>query len=255
MGTPAFRLEHVSVALGDPPTDILRRISLDIFHNETLALVGKSGSGKSTLVNALSGLLPVSHGAIERSPGRFGELRTATVFQEAHLFPWLTAVDNVAISLRLGSHPRRLPRRRDRRSKALGVMQLLGIDEFADRYPHELSGGQQQRVSIARAVAAEPDVLLLDEPFSSLDVATRNGLQEWLVDHRHDLAPTVVLVTHDLSEALFVADRIALLSGDGGSLQIWASDVQDRHELVQSSVLAEIENRIFSLSTPNQGSQ
>lgn len=255
MGTPAFRLEQVSVALGDPPTDILRRISLDIFHNETLALVGKSGSGKSTLVNALSGLLAVTDGVIERSTGRFGNLRTATVFQESHLFPWLTAADNVAISLRLRSHPQRLKRRGERRSQALGVMRLLGIDEFADRYPHELSGGQQQRVSIARAVAAEPDVLLLDEPFSSLDVATRNGLQEWLVDHRHDLAPTVVLVTHDLSEALFVADRIALLAGDGGSLQIWASDVHDRHELIQSSVLTEIESQIFSLSTPNKGSR
>lgn len=254
MGTPAFRLKQVSVALGDPPTDILRRISLDILHHETLALVGKSGSGKSTLVNALSGLLTPSGGIIERSTGRFGDLRTATVFQEANLFPWLTAADSVALSLRLRSHPHRVARRRDRRTRALDVMRILGIDEFADRYPHELSGGQQQRVSIARAVAAEPDVLLLDEPFSSLDVATRNGLQEWLVDHRHDLAPTVVLVTHDLSEALFVADRIALLSGDEGSLQIWSSDVRDRHELVQSSVLTEIENRIFALSTPNQGS-
>ena len=246
MGTPAFRLDGVTVALGEPPTDILRRISLDILHNETLALVGKSGSGKSTLVKALSGLLIPTHGVIERSVGRFGTLRTATVFQESNLFPWLTAADNVAVSLRLRSHPHRLARRRARRQRALSVMNLLGIEDFADRYPHELSGGQQQRVSIARAVAAEPDVLLLDEPFSSLDVATRSGLQEWLMDHRHALAPTVVLVTHDLEEALFVADRIALLTGDEGSLQIWSSDVNDRQELIQSSVLAEIENQIFS---------
>jgi ABC-type nitrate/sulfonate/bicarbonate transport system ATPase subunit len=95
--------------------------------------------------------------------------------------------------------------------------------------------------------------LLLDEPFSSLDVATRSDLQEWLTDHRQALSPTVVLVTHDLSEALFVADRIALLSGDEGSLHIWSSDVNERQELIQSSVLSEIESRFFSTNPHSQG--
>ena len=101
-------------------------------------------------------------------------------------------------------------------------------------------------MAIARAVAAEPDVLLLDEPFSALDVATRASLQEWLVDHRRDLAPTVVLVTHDLSEALYVADRIALLSSDQGALKVWSSDVRNRDQVTQSSVRLEIEKQFFA---------
>jgi ABC-type nitrate/sulfonate/bicarbonate transport system ATPase subunit len=247
MGTSAvFRIDDLSVSLGQPPVEILRGISIDVMHGETLALVGKSGSGKSTLVGALSGLLHPSGGAIHRSQGRHGDLRTATVFQTAHLFPWLSAVDNVALSLRLRNHPTRIRSKSLRRRRAQEIMEVLGIAEFALRFPHELSGGQQQRVAIARAVAAEPDVLLLDEPFSALDVATRASLQEWLVEHRHDLAPTVLLVTHDLSEALYVADRIALLSSDSGSLKIWTSDVRNRDQVTHSSVRAEIERQFFA---------
>lgn len=249
MGTSAaIRIENLSVSLGQPAVDILRGVSIDVLHGETLALVGKSGSGKSTLVGVLSGLITPVGGDIVKASGRYGQLRTATVFQDANLFPWLSAVDNVALSLSLKSHPTRITSRSARRRRALEIMDLLGIAEFAHRRPHELSGGQQQRVSIARAVAAEPDVLLLDEPFSALDVATRALLQEWLVEHRHDLAPTVLLVTHDLSEALYVADRIALLSSDSNALRVWTSDVRDRDQVGISSVRAEIEQQFFAAS-------
>lgn len=244
--TAAFRLENLSISLGKEAVEVLRDISIDVLDGETLALVGKSGSGKSTLVGALSGLINPTAGDIHRAQGRHGNLRTSTVFQAAHLFPWLTAVDNVALSLRLRNHPSRITNRTKRRHRAFEILQILGIEEFADRKPHELSGGQQQRVAIARAVAAEPDVLLLDEPFSALDVATRASLQEWLVDHRRDLAPTVVLVTHDLSEALYVADRIALLSSDQGALKVWSSDVRNRDQVTQSSVRLEIEKQFFA---------
>lgn len=259
MGTSALRVTDLSVRLGHPPIEILREVSVDIIEGETLAIVGRSGSGKSTLVSVLSGLLAPAGGAIERSPGRAGELRTATVFQDASLFPWLRAVDNVALSLRLRSHPTRLRSRGARRERARSIMGLLGIDELADRRVQELSGGQQQRVAIARAVAAEPDVLLLDEPFSALDVGTRTTLQEWLIEHRHELAPTVVLVTHDLSEALYVADRIALISDEPGPLRIWTSDVDHRAEVAESAVRAEIERGILlgtsfpSAQNPLQG--
>jgi ABC-type nitrate/sulfonate/bicarbonate transport system ATPase subunit len=246
MGTSAFRIDNLTVSLGTPPTEILRGVSIDVVQGETLALVGKSGSGKSTLVNVLSGLIEPTNGTIESAVGRFGTLRTATVFQTANLFPWLSAIDNVALSLRLKNHPTRERKKSQRRVRALEIMKVLGIEEFADRRADELSGGQQQRVSIARAVAADPDVLLLDEPFSALDVATRASLQEWLVEHRKDLAPTVLLVTHDLSEALYVADRIALMSADPGALKVWSSDVRGRHEVTNSSVRAEIEERFFS---------
>jgi ABC-type nitrate/sulfonate/bicarbonate transport system ATPase subunit len=246
MGTPAFRIENLSVSLGEPAVEILRAVSIDILQGETLAVVGKSGSGKSTLVNVLSGLVSSSGGVVHKAEGRFGALRTSTVFQDAHLFPWLTVEDNVALSLRLKNHPRNERSQSKRRKRALEVLSVLGIAEFAHRRPSELSGGQQQRVSIARAVTAEPDVLLLDEPFSALDVATRSSLQEWLVDHRHDLAPTVVLVTHDLSEAMYVADRIALMSDVPGALRVWSSDVSDRDQMVNSTVRAEIEQRFFA---------
>jgi ABC-type nitrate/sulfonate/bicarbonate transport system ATPase subunit len=246
MGTTAFRLTNISVSLGQPATEILRDLSLDIIQGETLALVGKSGSGKSTLVNVLSGLITPQSGSLEVGQGQFGDLRTATVFQTANLFPWLSALDNVALSLRLRNHPHRIARASQRRARALEVMEVLGIAEFAHRRPDQLSGGQQQRVSIARAVAADPDVLLLDEPFSALDVATRASLQEWLVEHRRDLAPTVVLVTHDLSESLYVADRIALMASDCGALKVWTSDVRNREQVPHSSVRAEIEQQFFA---------
>lgn len=246
MGTSAaFRLEDLTIHLGSPQVEILRGISVDVLDGETLALVGKSGSGKSTLVGAMSGLITPTSGVIHRARGQHGDLRTSTVFQDAHLFPWLNAVDNVALSLRLRNHPSRLTKKSERRVRALEIMNILGIGEFAHRRPHELSGGQQQRVAIARAVAAEPDVLLLDEPFSALDVATRASLQEWLVEHRRDLAPTVVLVTHDLSEALYVADRIALLSSTQGALEVWSSDVRNRDQVTHSSVRKEIEQKFF----------
>ena len=247
MGTSTIlRIEDLSVSLGSPAVEILRGVSLDVVSGETLALVGKSGSGKSTLIGALSGLLSPSRGEIHRSEGRHGTIRTATVFQNPNLFPWLNAVDNVGVSLRLKNHPTRLSSRSARRRRAEEILEILGISDFAHRKPHELSGGQQQRVAIARAVAAEPDVLLLDEPFSALDVATRTSMQEWVVEHRHDLAPTVLLVTHDLSEALYVADRIALLSGDNGALRMWTSDVRHREQVTHSSVKAEIEKQFFT---------
>lgn len=256
---PAIRLTAISVAVGDETTGrttVLRDLSLDVVHDEVLAIVGRSGVGKSTLLRVLAGLIDTSAGTVEHHRVR-GPHRSAMVFQDALLLPWLNVVDNVAFSLQLASHPGRLRRRRDRRRHACSVLERLDLGHLADRYPSQLSGGQQQRVAIARAVAAQPDVLLLDEPFSALDIATRSALQEWLVDHRDSLASAIVLVTHDLAEALFVADRIALLhhNDDGdhrdqaASIAIWASDVQDRHHLVSSAVRSEIEHAM-AVSTP-----
>ena len=196
------------------------------------------------MLNLLAGLLAPASGTVEW-PGPDGDRpRTATVFQEPNLFPWLSVVDNVAVSHRFSSHTGRIRGRKARRAAALAVLKSLDIADLADRRPHELSGGQQQRVAIARAVAAEPSVLLMDEPFSALDVVTRTSLQEWLVEHRRSLSGTVVIVTHDLSEALIVADRIALLTGSEGELRVWASDVSSRDEAESSPVRYEIENTL-----------
>lgn len=249
MGTPAIQISNLSVALGAPAVQVLRDISLTINEGEILALVGKSGTGKSTLINAIGGLVGFAGGEIHRAQGALGELRTATVFQSPRLFPWLTALDNVALSLSYKSHPGYTKKKSTRRAIAMEVLASLEIHEYANRRPHELSGGQQQRVGIARAVTSRPDVLLLDEPFSALDVATRTSLQEWLVAHRENLAPTVVLVTHDLSEALYVADRIALLTNDSGDLPVWSSDVRHRDHIPQSAVREEIERCFFDTAS------
>lgn len=250
--TPAIRLDRVSVAVGHDRTVVLSNVTLDVGAREVLAIVGRSGTGKSTLLKVLAGITEASGGTIEHSAAA-GPQRTALVFQEPLLLPWLSVADNVAFSLRLASHPQRTRRRNDRHARATEVLERLDIAELTERYPSELSGGQQQRVSIARAVAARPDILLLDEPFSALDLATRTSLQDWIVDHRDSLAPTIVLVTHDLSEALYVADRIALLSADSATAEIpvWSSDVQDRWQLDASSVRTEIESHFLVTSKGN----
>lgn len=246
--TPAIRLEDVSVSVGHDRTTVLSGVTLDVGRHEVLAIVGRSGAGKSTLLKVLAGITDISGGTIVHDSA-VGPQRTALVFQEPLLLPWLTAVDNVAFSMRLRSHPHRSRRRAERRARAMEVLERLGMADLADRYPSELSGGQQQRVAIARAVSAQPDVLLLDEPFSALDLATRTSLQDWIVDHRESLASSIVLVTHDLAEALYVADRIALITAAGDSIKpggaehvpVWTSDVEDRWQLQSSAVRSEME--------------
>lgn len=248
MSEIVIRLSDVSIELGAERRRILNGVDLDIRHGETLAVVGRSGVGKSTLLRLIAGLVDVASGSIEY-PNPVGSLRTALVFQDHRLMPWLSAIDNVAFPLRLRSHPERTRSKKDRRRIALELLERLDIADLADRYPSELSGGQRQRVSIARAVAARPKVLLFDEPFSALDVATRSSLQDWIVSHRESLAPTVVIVTHDLAEALYVADRIALLShvDDGRTaVPVWTSDVADRDRVSESNVLVEIESHLMT---------
>lgn len=249
MTDSTITLKDVSIELGPERSRVLDSVNLDVFNGEVLAIVGRSGVGKSTLLRVLAGLIDVSAGSID-FPNSIGSLRTALVFQDHRLMPWLTAVDNVSFPLRLRSHPNRISVKRERRRVSLELLERLDIADLADRYPSELSGGQRQRVSIARAVAARPKVLLLDEPFSALDVFTRASLQDWIVSHRDSLAPTIILVTHDLSEALYVADRIALLSRPGlearTEVPIWSSDVADRTGLSESSVLSEIEAHMMT---------
>lgn len=252
MSQVAIRLSDVSIDLGVERHRVLTGVNLDVRQGEVLAIVGRSGVGKSTLLRVIAGLIDTASGSIEY-PDPVGSLRTALVFQDHRLMPWLSAVDNVAFPLRLKSHPERSRSKKDRRRIALDLLERLDIADLADRYPSELSGGQRQRVSIARAMAARPKVLLLDEPFSALDVATRTSVQDWIVSHRDSLAPTIVLVTHDLTEALYVADRIALLAHSEGDdrtrVPVWSSDVADRDRVSESNVLVEIESHLMTASS------
>lgn len=184
----------------------LDSFTLSIAHGETVAVIGGSGCGKSTLLRLLSGLETASQGRVEVA-GRLVEEPDAAVnivFQEPRLFPWLTVAENVGFGL--GHLPAN-----ERRSIVSPVLARLGLAGFEKRWIKELSGGQAQRVSLARAIVTSPSVLLLDEPFSALDAMTREDLQSHLVDLWREFGSTLVLVTHDIEEAVYMADRVVVM--------------------------------------------
>jgi len=173
------------------------------------AVVGPNGSGKSTLLRLMGGLLPTDHGEIRilGQPVAGPDQRVGICFQEPRLLPWRSVLDNVALPLELGGVDR--PARRER---AAELIELVGLSGFEAARPHQLSGGMRQRAAVARALVREPDVLLLDEPFSALDALTRERLDLELLRIWERTATTIVLVTHDIGEALLLADRVLVLS-------------------------------------------
>jgi NitT/TauT family transport system ATP-binding protein len=191
-----------------PSVTALEDVTFAAEPEEFLAILGPSGCGKSTLLGAIAGLLPASTGGVffegERRPG---QPLTATVFQEFALFPWRTARANVELGLEeLG-----LPAG-ERVARARRHIEQMGLDGFEDRYPHQLSGGMRQRVGIARALAVDPAVLLMDEPFSALDAQTRTLMMEELLGIWERTRKTILYVTHNIQEAVFMADRVLVLS-------------------------------------------
>jgi len=207
VGTESVRISAGAKRFGT--TTALRDIDLSIADGEFLAVLGRSGSGKSTLLRVLAGLDTLSAGDVTWSTAG-GRPRTGVVFQQPLLMPWLTVAENVAFARRFAAH-----RDAFNDEHVAQLLERFGIDALASRYPDQLSGGQAQRVAILRAVATNPVLLLLDEPFSALDPATRGDLQRWLADLAATLTITVVLVTHDVDEALGLADRVVLLGTDG----------------------------------------
>jgi NitT/TauT family transport system ATP-binding protein len=195
---PLLSLERVSERFGQ--TEVLRDLSLEVVRGEFVALVGPSGCGKTTLLNLCSGWLQPSAGNLRRPD------RVRMVFQQDGLFPWLTAFDNVRLGLRhLADHA-------ERERRATALLRLVGLEPFAGHYPHQLSGGMRQRVELARALGGDTDLLLMDEPFSSLDYLSRLRLRQELALLLREQPRTVVLVTHDIEEAAQLADRVLVLS-------------------------------------------
>jgi NitT/TauT family transport system ATP-binding protein len=201
---------------GRPPTVALKDVSLTVQENEFLTILGPSGCGKTTLLRAIAGLVPWEGGEIlvegkaVRGPGP----ERAMVFQSFALLPWLTVLANVAFGLELRGDPKA-----SREAKARELVQMVGLSEFADRLPRELSGGMQQRVGLARALAVEPRVLLMDEPFGALDEQTRRFLQEELLRVWEANRVTVVFVTHSMEEAVLLGDRVVLMSARPGTIE------------------------------------
>ena len=189
----------------------LEGISLQAQVGEFLCIVGPSGSGKSTLLRVLAGLVEPSGGHVRIAAERPGTPLTAMVFQEHALLPWRTVRDNVTF----GPENRGVARA-EREARAREMLAMVGLTRFAQHYPHQLSGGMKQRVGIARALASDPEVLLMDEPLAALDAQTRTIMQEELLRIWAALGKTVVYVTHSLEEALLLGDRIVLLSARPG---------------------------------------
>lgn len=243
MGTVALRVSQASKSYGrgKQARPALRDLDLEVHEAELLAVLGPSGGGKSTLLKAIAGLEPLDFGRIEWV-GDLRESVTGVVFQQPLLLPWLTVRQNVRLGGRFRAH-----RDRFSTSDSEALLDRLGLSDLADAYPDELSGGQAQRVGIARALALRPRFLLLDEPFSALDPATRQALREWLRDIVTAHGLTAVLVTHDVDEALSIGDRIALLGGaeqSGRIVRVW--DNQPGGDPASSRLRAELLDRYDS---------
>jgi NitT/TauT family transport system ATP-binding protein len=213
----AVNIHNVSIRLGsgEQRFTALQDVSLQVQSGELVCLLGPSGCGKSTLLGAVAGHLPPQQGAINVD----GKAVTAPhperglVFQHHTLFPWQKVIDNVAFGLKMKGI-----KRNERRERARALLQLVGLDDFADRYPWQLSGGMQQRVEIARVLINDPRVLLMDEPFGALDAITRLRMQELLLEVWTRIRTTILFVTHDIDEALFLADRIVVMSPRPGRI-------------------------------------
>ena len=200
-----LRLEHLSKTYSDG-TRALSEIDLAVAPSELVALVGGSGCGKTTLLRLIAGLDRPSHGSIrlDDEPITAPHPGVGLVFQEPRLLPWLSVADNVGFGL---AHLARA----ERRERVAHALAKVGLRSQAGRWPKDLSGGQQQRVAIARAFVASPRLLLLDEPFSALDAVTRAGLHDHLLGLWEESRPMVVLVTHDVAEAVTLADRVFVM--------------------------------------------
>ena len=217
-GPPTVELIDVwkEFATGGRRVEALQGISVAVERNEFAAILGPSGCGKSTLLNMVAGFDARTRGRVlfDGGPVRAPDPRRAVVFQEPALFPWYTVLDNITFGLRTRRQPPSAWR-----AKVDAFVEQVGLRGFESHYPAELSGGMKQRVGIARVLVMEPDVLLMDEPFGSLDAQTRSLMQELLlaVWERHH--QTVLFVTHDIEEAIFLASRVVVMTARPGRIK------------------------------------
>lgn len=196
--------------------EVLRDVSTSVRAGEFLSIVGPSGCGKTTLLRIFAGLLPASSGSVlyDGLPITGPSSKIGFVFQSDNLLPWRTVRDNVAFGPQL-----RGDKRSAYMSRVQAMLELVGLAGFGDYYPHQLSGGMRQRVNLARALAIQPEVLLMDEPFASLDAQTRDIMQEELLRIWRETRNTVIFITHQIDEAIFLADRVMIMRARPGSVQ------------------------------------
>jgi len=246
----AIKIENVSHRYTRPDggtVETLNNVSLDVRKGELLGLIGPSGCGKSTLLNIIGGLVTQNAGDVRignapiRGPS---PKKVAFVFQDNTLFPWNTILDNVKVALEFQGVPMG-----ERHRRAMEAIEAVGLAEFANNYPHQLSGGMKQRASLARALSLQTDILLMDEPFAALDEQTRTYLGEELSVLLATTNKTIILVTHSLSEAVFLADRVVVMTARPASIKA-TIDVKEQHprepEFMASPRFADLRNELYS---------
>ncbi len=235
-------------------TVALQNVDLTVSKGEFVTLIGPSGCGKSTLLHTLGGLLAPTSGQVELDGRKVtgpDPWQAAFIFQDYSLLPWKSILDNAAIGLRFAGKPKA-----ERDAKALEMLELVGLANVAKAYPHELSGGMQQRVAVARAMAMEPELLLMDEPFGALDEQTRQKLGQQMGQLLTKSDKGVVMVTHSLDEAIFWADRIVVMSPRPGHIirEIRVEQPRPRSlDFIASPEFGEIRQELFRLISEPAG--
>ncbi len=242
-------LQWVYPAIGRQEKDVvaLKDINLEVRESEFVVIVGPSGCGKSTLINLIGGLERVQEGTIRvdgrdvTDPG----VERGMVFQGYSLFPWLSVQKNVEFGLKM----RKIPKK-EREQTAKEYISLVGLEGFANAFPKQLSGGMKQRVAIARTLANHPKILLMDEPFGALDAQTRVVMQELLAKISREMKSTVLFITHDIDEAILLADRIYVMSRRPGTIreviQVGLEGVRD-HEILVNPEFLKLKQKIMDM--------
>jgi NitT/TauT family transport system ATP-binding protein len=212
----ALRARGIRMEYRDPATrerlTAIERMDLDITRGEFVSIVGPSGCGKSTFLKIVNGLLPATEGEIEIHGSGKGQDH-AMVFQDSSLFPWYSVIGNVAYGLVCQG-----VKRKEAYKKAMPFIRLVGLEGFETKYPYQLSGGMQQRANLARALTVDPEILLMDEPFAALDAQTRELMQVELIRIWSQARKTVVFITHQIDEAIFLSDRVLVMSARPGRI-------------------------------------
>jgi nitrate/nitrite transport system ATP-binding protein len=250
--TPYCKIDHVAKTFkrGKIESNVLKDITLDVAKGEYVTIIGHSGCGKSTLLNIVAGLVPATEGGVilegrqvdEPGPDR------AVVFQNHSLLPWLTVYDNVRLAVdKVFSGAKSRAERHEWTMHNLGLVQMT---HAKDKRPAEISGGMKQRVGIARALAMEPKVLLLDEPFGALDALTRAHLQDSVMALHQKLGNTVMMITHDVDEAVLLSDRIVMMTngpaaGIGEILDVPLPRPRNRLELAANAIYLKCRQRVL----------
>ena len=256
MTLPIITVQHIKKAYRKSTLQellVLENIHLQLNQGEIVALLGKSGCGKSTLLRIIAGLIPPTDGHViyRNHPVRGPVAGISMVFQSFALMPWLTVLENVELGLEAQGIPKD-----ERRQRAIQAIDIIGLDGFESAYPKELSGGMRQRVGFARALVVNPDVLLMDEPFSALDVLTAENLKSDLLQiwqEKQTDTNCILLVTHNIEEAVMLADRIIILGSDPGRVRSDLTVNLPRPRNAEHSEFRKLVDHIYTLMTTGLG--